>query len=167
MIPAVRETVTALKIWPEARHWRTSLSVGLPALALVAGLGLLGGWLSWAPVTDGKAMAIAVVLLFFLPAFVEEFFFRGVLLSWLAARWNRWAAWISTLLFVLWHPLQALTIGPPWAELFLAPTFWIATLIWGVVLSHIRIVTKSLWPVILTHWIAVVIWKSLLGGPFY
>ena len=73
----------------------------------------------------------------------------------------------AALLFVAWHPVQALTIGPAWAEIFLHPTFWIATLILGIILAHIRIVSRSLWPVILIHWFAVLIWKSLLGGPFY
>lgn len=164
---ALQQTLLALRTWPDAGQWLSALRIAVPALLMVAGLGLLGEWLVWNPVTDGGVLLVAAAFLFFVPALLEEIFFRGLLLSWLIQLTPRWGAWLSTLSFVLWHPLQALTLGPPWADMFLHPTFWIATLILGVILSHIRIKSQSLWPVILIHWFAVLIWKSLLGGPFY
>lgn len=143
------------------------MRLAVPSLAVIALLGFLAEWLAWAPVTDMTSLLVTAVVLFFVPAFFEELVFRGVLLSWLIQLTPRWGAWLSTLLFVAWHPLQALTMGPPWADLFLRPSFWIVTLILGIILSHIRIRSQSLWPVILIHWFAVLIWKSLLGGPFY
>jgi len=133
---------------------------------LIAIIGFFSDWLQWAPITPGLRAFKIGILLFFIPAFFEEIFFRGFLLSGLARIWPRWAAWISTMLFVLWHPLQALTFGPPWASLFLNPGFLFSTLILGIILSHIRIKSGSLWPVIFIHWFAVLIWKILLGGPF-
>ncbi len=162
-----QQTLGALKTWPDSRHWFAALRLAVPALAIMAALGFLAGWLVWSPVTDIMTLLVAAAFLFFVPALLEELLFRGALLSWLTRLTPRWGAWLSTLLFVAWHPLQALTIGPPWADMFLQPTFWIATLIMGIILSHIRIVSRSLWPVILIHWFAVLIWKSLLGGPFY
>ncbi len=144
-----------------------ALRLAIPALVMVAALGFLAEWLVWNPVTNIMSLLVTAAFLFFVPALLEELVFRGVLLSWLTQLTPRWGAWLSTLLFVAWHPLQALTIGPPWADMFLHPTFWIATLILGIILAHIRIVSRSLWPVILIHWFAVLIWKSLLGGPFY
>jgi len=163
---SVRETWTALKVWPDAGHWIETVRAAFPALLIIALLGYLGGWIAWNPVTDWQTGAITIVILFFVPAFFEELFFRGVLLSWLARKWTRWAAWIATILFVLWHPLQAFTIGPAWSNIFLHPTFWVSTLILGIILAHIRIKSQSLWPPIIVHWIAVIVWKLLLDGPF-
>jgi len=162
----IRETIAALKNWPEASHWVVTVRTSAPALLTIALLGYFGGWISWNPVTDWQALLPTLLILFFIPAFFEELFFRGFLLSWLATQSARWAAWIATILFVLWHPLQAFTIGPACSAIFLQPTFWLATLIFGIILAHIRIKSKSLWPPILVHWFAVIIWKSLLGGSF-
>ena len=164
---SVRETVSAIKYWPDGSQWIAALKVAVAAFAIMAAIGLLSGWLIWSPITDVSNLAKTALILFFVPAFLEEFIFRGLLMSWLAQLWPRWAAWISTLLFVAWHPFQAVTFGPPWADIFLSPSFIFATFILGIILSHIRIKSQSLWPVIIIHWFAVVIWKSLLGGPFY
>ncbi len=164
---AFRQTWTGLKIWPDGKKWIAAARLAIPSLAVIALIGFLAQWLVWSPVTDITVLLLSAAFLFFVPALLEEIIFRGVLLSWLTQFTPRWGAWLSTLLFVAWHPLQALTIGPPWADMFLHPTFWVATLILGIILSHIRIVSRSLWPVILIHWFAVLIWKSLLGGPFY
>ncbi len=167
VVIAFRQTLTALKTWPDAAQWIAAVRLAIPSLLVIALLGFLAGWLVWSPVRDVSILLGAAIFLFFVPAMIEELIFRGVLLSWFVQLTPRWGAWLSTLLFVAWHPLQAWTFGPPWADMFLRPSFWIATLILGIILSHIRIRSQSLWPVMLIHWIAVLIWKSLLGGPFY
>ena len=169
---ALQQVIAALKTWPDGKQWISAIRLAVPAVAIIAALGFLAGWLVWAPVTDIPHLLVVAALMFLVPALVEETVFRGVLLSWLTRLTPRWGAWLSTLLFVVVHPLlalilQALSIGPPWTDIFLHPTFWIATLILGIILAHIRIVSRSLWPVILIHWFAVLIWKTLLGGPFY
>lgn len=161
---ALQQTIAALKNWPERKQWIAALRLAIPSLLIIAGLGFLSGWLVWAPAEFNAELLLAAALLFFVPALLEEIIFRGVLLSWLTQVTARWGAWLSTLLFVAWHPLQALTIGPPWTTMFLHPAFWAATLILGIILAHIRIVSRSLWPVILIHWLTVLIWKVLLGG---
>ncbi len=143
------------------------MGIGLPAGAIIALAGFFGGWLAFDPVGDIPAALIAGIFLFFVPVFIEELVFRGVLLSWLATFSQRWGSWLSAFLFMLWHPLQALTFGPPWAAIFLQPSFLFATFILGIILTHIRIVTQSLWPVIAIHWTLVLAWKLFFGGPFY
>lgn len=164
---AVKQTWRALRTWPDAGRWQAAMALALPAFAIIALSGYLGDWLRLDPMVDLGPMLIAVVILFFVPALVEELLFRGLLLSWFAAFSQRLGNWLSIGLFVLWHPLQALTFGPPWSAIFLQPSFLFATFILGIVLTHIRIVSQSLWPVILIHWLLVVAWKLLLGGPFY
>lgn len=164
---AAKQTWRALKIWPAAGRWKSAIGIALPAVAIIALAGYLGGWLYFHPVADLSSALIAAVILFFVPAMAEELVFRGMLLSWFATFSQRLGNWLSIALFVLWHPFQALTFGPPWSAIFLQPSFLFATFILGIVLTHIRIVSQSLWPVILIHWLLVVVWKLLLGGPFY
>ncbi|MEO9467519.1 CPBP family glutamic-type intramembrane protease [Parasphingorhabdus sp.] len=167
MAYTLTQTWLALKAWPEMKRWRSAFGLAVPTLLFIAGIGYLSGWITFAPVSDAATIFTAVGILFFLPALFEELVFRGFLLAWLTTKTARWSAWISTLLFVLWHPLQALTIGPPWASVFLQPSFLFATFLLGIILSHIRIVSGSLWPVVMIHWFAAVVWKLVLGGPFY
>lgn len=168
---ALQQTITALKTWPERKQWIAALRLSIPALVIIAAMGLLSGWLVWAPADINTDLLTAAALLFLVPALLGEIIFRGILLSWLSQITPRWGAWLSTLLFVACYPLLALgwqtkAAAPPWIDMFLHPTFWIATLILGIILAHIRMVSRSLWPVILIHWFAVLIWKFLLGGPF-
>ena len=109
------------------------------------------------------AAALAASLLV-APALGEELLFRGLLIR----RRGRRAPWIvlSTLLFVIWHPLQTVTFGPPWAAAFLDPWFLAAVALLGLALGRIYAATGSLWPCVLVHWLVVFAWKAFLGGPF-
>ncbi|WP_417622833.1 type II CAAX prenyl endopeptidase Rce1 family protein [Parasphingorhabdus sp.] len=156
-----------MKIWPDAGRWKAAVGVAVPAAAIISLLGYLGEWLHFDPVGNIQSHLITVAILFFVPAFLIEFIFRGVLLSWLAAFSQRWGSWLSAFLFMLWHPFLALTFEPPWAAIYLQPSFLFATFILGIILTHIRIVSKSLWPVVVIHWILVVLWRLFFGGPFY
>jgi len=164
---ALKQTRRALITWPDSGRWKSAVGIALPAIAIIALSGYLGGWLYFNPVGDIESALVAAIILFFVPALAEELVFRGLLLSWFATISQRLGNWLSIVLFVLWHPFQALAFGPSWAAIFLQPSFLFATFILGIVLTHIRIVSQSLWPVILIHWLLVVVWKLLLGGPFY
>lgn len=133
----------------------------VPLLLVVAHLGGLVRLQS--PPEASTALALAATL-FLAPAFGEELLFRGLLIR--RDRPGRGAMFVSVLLFVLWHPLQALTIGPPWAAAFLNPWFLAAVAILGLALARIYAATLSLWPCVLAHWLVVFGWKALLGGPF-
>jgi predicted Abi (CAAX) family protease len=164
---AVRQTRRALETWPVASGWKSAFGIALPAVAIIALSGYLGGWLYFHPLVDLPSALAAAVILFFLPALAEELVFRGLLLSWFATFSQRLGNWLSIALYVLWHPFLALAFGPPLAAIFLQPSFLFATFILGIVLTHIRIRTQSLWPVIAIHWLLVLVWALLLGGPFY
>ena len=127
-------------------------------------LGHIGDLVRFAPLIDASTLAALAATLFFAPALGEEVLFRGMVIP----RRDPGAAWIalSALMFVLWHPLQALTIGPPWADAFLDPWFLATVAVLGTSLARIYAATGSLWPGILIHWLVVFGWKALLGGPF-
>ena len=108
-------------------------------------------------------MGLAATL-FLAPALGEELLFRGLLIP--RELPNRREIALSVLLFVAWHPLQAVTFGPPWAAAFLNPWFLGCAAILGLALARIYAATRSLWPCVITHWFIVLIWKLVLGGPF-
>ena len=159
-------TVAALRRWPNARQWLQAAPVLAATAAIVLAIAMIGGLAHWAPLPLGtdwlRIAAIALVL----PALVEEIVFRGLLMPVPGIASMRIGMWLSIALFVAWHPLQAVAFGPPWSALFLAPAFLAAVLVLAIGLTHVRIVTGSLWPAILGHWLIVAAWKLLFAGPF-
>jgi predicted Abi (CAAX) family protease len=152
-----------LRRWPDARGWALSLLLLALAAAPLYLIGHAGGFATWSPRPLGSGDLAVAALLFFIPSLGEELLFRGVLLP---GRRAALFAPLSVLLFTLWHPLQAWSFGPPWAALFLEPAFLAAVFVLGVTLTAIRLVTRSLWPAIIGHWLVVAAWKLVLGGPF-
>jgi membrane protease YdiL (CAAX protease family) len=71
---------------------------------------------------------------------VIEFVFRGYLLLGLYERFGSYAIYISMLSYTAWH------IDKPTPEL-------VGTLFWGPVAGVVVILTRSIWPVVLAHWL--------------
>lgn len=156
----------ALRRWPDARQWGKAAIVLAATGAIVLAIALVGGFARWAPMPLGvDALRIAAIV-FVLPALAEEFLFRGLLMPVPGIASMRIGMWLSIGLFVVGHPLQAWIFGPPWSHLFLAPAFLAAALVLAIGLTHVRLVTGSLWPAILGHWLIVAAWKLLFAGPF-
>lgn len=135
----------------------------LPALALS---GWLGGLLQWSPdlgLSTFRLAAAAIIV----PALGEELIFRCVLMP----RPNPDVAMparssvIALLLFVLWHPAQALIFGPRWAAVVLNPWLLIAVAALGLACQRAYWRTGSLWPAVALHWLVVVSWKAMFAGP--
>jgi uncharacterized protein len=158
------DIAAALRTVPSLRGWgRAALELGwaLPLLLLVAHLG--GLVRLQGPPDAITALGLAATL-FLAPALGEELLFRGLIIPRQRPR-AKWLA-LSVVLFVLWHPLQAVTIGPPWAASFLDPWFLTCVAILGTALARIYAATGSLWPPVVAHWLVVFGWKAFLGGPF-
>ena len=135
--------------------------------AIIAGIGFPSGWLHWYPPDRWQAYVKAILIGFFMVALPFEVIFRGLLLSTFAQFIARWAAWISTFLFVIYFPIFGLLNETKWNGAFQMPSFWFSMLIFGIILSHIRIRSASLWPVILIHGLAAATWIAILGGRSY
>ena len=156
------DLAAGLRTLPGRAGWgRAALEAAwaLPLMLLVAHAGGLVRFGADPSMSLGLAAS-----LFLAPALGEELLFRGLIIPRRGPQ-GRWIA-LSVLLFVLWHPLQAVTVGPPWAAAFLDPWFLAATAILGIALGRIYAATGSLWPCVLLHWLVVFGWKALLGGPF-
>jgi predicted Abi (CAAX) family protease len=125
----------------------------------------LGGlaYFSWTE-DLGALFRIAIIALV-APAVGEELLFRVLLLPPPGPLVPAWRIALSTGLFVLWHPPQALLFGPHWAAVVLNPGFLAAVAVLGIALCRLYTRTGSIWPCVLLHWAAVVAWKAFLGGP--
>mgnify|MGYP000333142298 CR=1 FL=1 len=121
---SLRETWTALKYWPDAKQSVDAIKVALPSLAIIAGIGFLSGWLHWYPQDRWQEYVKAILIGFFMVALPFEVIFRGLLLSTFAQFIARWAAWISTFLFVIYFPIFGLLNETKWNGAFQMPSFW-------------------------------------------
>lgn len=134
------------------------------AIPLMLLLGHFGGLIHLTIPRDASTGLVLAATLFLVPSLGEELLFRGFVIP-LKSPNTGWQA-LSVLLFVLWHPLQAITIGPPWAKAFVDPWFLSVVAVLGICLARIYAASRSLWPPIVIHWLVVVGWKLFLGGPF-
>jgi predicted Abi (CAAX) family protease len=158
------DSLAAIRTLPGLDGWRRTLieiAWAIPSLLIVAHL---GGLLRPGIAADATTALTLAATLFVVPALGEEVLFRALLIP--RARPTALSIAIATLLFILWHPLQAVTIGPPWAPAFLDPWFLACVGLLGLACGRIYAATGSLWPPVLLHWLVVFGWKTFLGGPF-
>lgn len=142
------------------------LVYALVALPLARRSGLLRqGW-RWRPL--GPLLRQAPLLLV-MPALGEEAVFRAALLPALAMEgvglWSSlaWGA-LSVGLFVGYHPVAGATWYRPGRQLFRDPAFLLSCSWLGAVCAGAFLITGSLWPPVLIHWLAVTLWLWPLGG---
>ena len=136
--------------------------------AIALPIGLSQGFLQNQPWPIDRTSTLKLALkLFFLPALLEELVFRVLLLPTLqVATWQMWSVWAigSLVVFVVYHPLNALTyykIGNP---TFLDRRFLLLTMLLGVTCTVTYMFTSSLLLITLIHWIVVLSWLLRLGG---
>ena len=157
-------SLAAIRALPGIIGWGRAvmeLAWAVPLLLIVAHL---GGVLRPGIRADATTALTLAATLFVIPALGEELLFRAMMIP--RDRPTSFSIAVATLLFVLWHPLQAVTIGPPWAAAFLDPWFLACVGILGLVCGRIYAATRSLWPPVIVHWLVVFGWKMFLGGPF-
>ncbi len=161
--------VAAIFRLPSVQDWQRVALYLLWLAPLLAIFAYLGGFATWQPAAIDVATLRLAILLFVIPALGEEILFRGLLLPSPGTKQSKQKSIRTVLaiaLFVLWHPLQAWTFGPPWAGLFLNLWFLCTVAVLGIVLSRVYFRTKSLWPCVFVHWLVVASWKLFFGGPF-
>lgn len=160
-----RRVWRALRTWPDASGWARIAIEAAWLLPLLVALGFLGGLMNWQPRFDPQIARLALVAVV-VPALGEELLFRAALLPEPRSGKPALAAvLLSTALFVLWHPPQGLIFGPHWAAVMFNPWFLACVAAVGIACARVYFATGSIWPSVLLHWLVVVGWKVLLGGP--
>ncbi|AFY32166.1 type II CAAX prenyl endopeptidase Rce1 family protein [Calothrix sp. PCC 7507] len=104
----------------------------------------------------------------FLPAIVEELFFRVLLLPHPLenTNWLHWSLWGigSLLLFVFYHPVNAKTFFQAGFPTFFNPVFLVLAALLGIICTVAYALTGSLFVVVVIHWVVVVVWLIVFGG---
>lgn len=152
--------------WPKTNEWMWSGAVSLAFALLAIGFGFVTGFFRFGLAEPDTLLRTAVVA-FVLPALLEEFVFRGPLV-WFARRGSErlWlASGVSLLLFVLWHPFNATFMLTDAQEVFFDWRFLAIATGLGAAATALALRTRTLWPPILFHWLAVLGWKAFLGAP--
>lgn len=134
-------------------------------IALVVGFS--SGLLQVEPLSSKIAFLLPVTLFVF-PSLLEEMLFRGILIPRGTAEQGRWITVrniaLSTALFVVWHPANALAFNHAAIPIFLDPWFLVIVTALGITCGYAYVISKSLWVPVLIHWATVVFWVLLLGG---
>lgn len=117
---------------------------------------------SWVTITG------IIVRSFLMPAVTEELFFRVLLLPRSTEHVSTsllgfWGC-ISLVMFIVYHPLNALTFFSRGLKTFFEIAFLVLAALLGIVCSLAYIQSGSLWTPVLIHWLAVVVWLLFLGG---
>lgn len=119
-------------------------------------------------IVDSKNLFILPFTMIIFPCFLEEGFFRGLLIprSVLDQSFGKKATaiLISAVLFVLWHPLNALIFTVIARPFFYNFYFLAIVFILGLACGIGYVVSRSLWIPIIIHWLTVVTWVLFLGG---
>lgn len=117
---------------------------------------------------DSPITPLLPFILFVFPSLLEEAFFRGVLIPRNILESGQakaaWSVVISTLVFVAWHPFNALTFNPTAVPLFLDPWFLVIVAAMGLTCGCAYVLSRSIWVPVIIHWAAVTVWVLFLGG---
>ncbi len=148
--------------------WYLSLGLLLSYGIIVVPIGLKTGFLTWQLVDISPKKCFQMLQLLLMPALMEELVFRVLLLPHPFEGVNGvgWLFWVafSVILFIIYHPLNALLFYPQGKKLFRQPIFLVLAALLGIVCAISYKITGSLWPPVIIHWLIVVIWLFMLGG---
>ncbi|PAX52717.1 CPBP family glutamic-type intramembrane protease [Brunnivagina elsteri] len=104
----------------------------------------------------------------FLPAIIEELFFRVLLLPHPneITNWFKWSLWafFTILLFVIYHPLNAKYFYKAGFPTFFNWVFLSLAALLGIACTIAYVLTGSFLVVVSIHWVVVVFWLIFLGG---
>jgi len=169
LVPTVVKRLTSAILAPvDGRDWLVFVAIFGVYGAIALPIGFSSGLLRLAPMPTSLRLVRGMVQLFFLPSLLEEIIFRVLLLPHptevlLPMTWLGWAT-LSLALFVLCHPLNALTLYPAGRPTFFQWPFLLLAGLLGVACTLAYGLTGSLWLVTLLHWLVVVLWLFYLGG---
>jgi uncharacterized protein len=162
----VKRGLTAL---PKGSDLLFSLVVFLLYMAVALSFGFCSGFFTIQVLkTDIWVMVALPISLFFIPSFFEEIVFRGFLLPHKEREVSTihllFYAAFSIVLFIAWHPINAMTINHPAFSMFTNPVFLSLAALMAIACTITYLKTGSLWVPIAIHWLTVVVWVFLLSG---
>jgi predicted Abi (CAAX) family protease len=163
----LRHILAALIFLPNAQGWIITFGLLLIYAAIAIPVGLKFHFLSgWQPqFLNPIQLLVTLIALFIKPAFWEELIFRVILLPYPDGSVSFGLQFVLVLLniilFVGYHPLNALIFYKAGNPMFFNSVFLSLTALLGLTCAIAYLLTGSIWTIAVLHWIVVVIW--LLG----
>ncbi|MDX2213061.1 MAG: CPBP family glutamic-type intramembrane protease [Oculatellaceae cyanobacterium bins.114] len=158
----------AITTLPSGQEWFTVGGICLLLVLLLIPLGRTVGFLKVEVIRSPKIVLSVGAIALVTPGMTEELFFRALLLPHPSesASLTTIGVWfsLSLILFILYHPLNALSFYPAGRPTFMTPGFLVLAALLGVICAIAYLQTGSLWLPVLLHWLAVVVWLLCLGG---
>lgn len=154
---------------PKGSDIRFSVIVFLIYMVIALPIGFYSGFFTIEILqAETLVMIILPVSLFFIPALFEEIIFRGLLIPHKERKISpiplAFYAAFSIMVFIVWHPINALTINHPAYSVFTDPVFLSLAALMAIACTITYLRTGSLWVPIAIHWFTVITWIYLLGG---
>ena len=130
--------------------------------------GFASGFLNWNLCKSTKMMVRVTITSLFAPGILEELFFRVILLPYPGINtlsqsnllWIGFSLW----LFVVYHPLNAVTFFTQARKVFFEPNFLVLATALGITCTVTYYQSGSIWISVLIHWFAVILWLLCFGG---
>ncbi len=159
----------AVSTLPDAQAWLQAVGLLLLFTVIALPIGFRWGFLQFEVVRVSWLTLIGIIATSLLtPAVTEELFFRVLLFPQTTEHISVSDLWvwgcISLAMFIVYHPLNALSFFPRGLKTFFNVVFLILAALLGLTCSIAYIQSGSLWPPVVIHWLAVVVWLLLLGG---
>ena len=162
--------IEAFKL-PNLKDWLIAIALLLLYGLIAAPIGFQQQFLHltmpFAGLSRWEAIGFSLKLLW-LPAIAEEIVFRVLLIPHPTEgadllTTSLWAI-ASLVLFVVYHPLNAITFYYAGYPTFFRSVFLLLSALLGLTCTVAYLLTGSLWAIAFIHWIVVLVWLQLLGG---
>ncbi|NJR24992.1 MAG: CPBP family intramembrane metalloprotease [Richelia sp. CSU_2_1] len=163
-----RRLSTAVATIPNFTDWLVAGAIALVYTAIALSVGFRSGFLKIEPQTSQRTIIAVAIGCLFSPGITEEIFFRVLMLPHPKENASGLMLWFwggaSLALFVVYHPLNALTFYPVGRGTFMNPVFLLLAAVLGAACAGAYLHSGSVWPPVAIHWLAVTVWLLLLGG---
>lgn len=151
---------------PSWADWGKTLAMLLLFGAIAIPIGFTKNFLSWQPLSSlwYHQLGTAIKLLF-VPALVQEYLFRVLLLpypkDWFSPlMWWSWG-FIALGIYIAYHLIWAKWFG---RSTFANPVFLLLITLLGLTCTINYYFIGSLWTITFIHWVAVTVWWLFFGG---
>jgi predicted Abi (CAAX) family protease len=164
----IQRITHAFSTIPDFTDWLVAAMLVLVYTLIALPIGFWSGFLKVDVQTSKPIIAGVLAGCFLSPGITEEVLFRVLMLPHPFENASGLMLWfsgcLSLVLFVVYHPLNALTFYPVGRSTFMNPVFLLLAAVLGVACSIAYLLFGSIWPAVAIHWLAVTAWLLLLGG---
>lgn len=159
--------INSLITLPTLTNWLEVFFLLLIYTVIILPIGLITKFLDYNWQKSPTIITKIVLTSLFTPAILEEIFFRVFLLpsptEKISATTYLWIV-VSLIMFIIYHPLNALTFFPAGRKTFFEPVFLFSAGLLGLICAIAYQKSGSLWLAVFVHWLIVVAWLIFLGG---